>query len=229
MTSVMVIQQGRELRAEDIGLIQGLLAEHRDWGRTRLSEELCRLRDWRNARGRIKDMAARTLLLKLERGGFIQLPDRRRSSSSGLRNRTAGAVDWVEPLAQEHGHPPGVGRAVQVCRRTGMQGQQPLDLARHGQRGLVASPAELCQGFVPGLEGRQVGQAEPWLESQRGVVRQDGAGNRSVSCGRWYSGTAQRARGCRGPWAAASRRAIPPPRAPPLAAWPARSIRCRQR
>ncbi len=59
----MVIQ-GRELSAEDIGLIQGLLAEHRNWGRTRLSEELCYRWDWRNAQGRIKDMAARTLLLK---------------------------------------------------------------------------------------------------------------------------------------------------------------------
>jgi hypothetical protein len=27
--------QGREMSAEDIGLIQGLLAEHRDWSRTR--------------------------------------------------------------------------------------------------------------------------------------------------------------------------------------------------
>ena len=54
--------QGRELSAEDIGLIQGLMTEHRDWGRTRLSEELCHRWDWRNARGRIKDMAARTLL-----------------------------------------------------------------------------------------------------------------------------------------------------------------------
>jgi hypothetical protein len=92
MTGVMVVQ-GRELRAEDIGLIQGLLAEHRDWGRTRLSEELCRLWDWRNAQGRIKDMAARTLLLKLERGGHIRLPERRRPSSNGLRNRHAPLVD----------------------------------------------------------------------------------------------------------------------------------------
>ena len=37
------------------------------WCRTRLSEELCRRWDWRNAQGRPKDMAARTLLLKLER------------------------------------------------------------------------------------------------------------------------------------------------------------------
>ena len=47
--------QGRELRAADIDLIQGLLAEHPDWGRTRLSEALCRRWDWRNAQGRFKD------------------------------------------------------------------------------------------------------------------------------------------------------------------------------
>ena len=88
----MVIQ-GRELSAEDIGLIQGLLAEHQDWGRTRLSEELCCLWDWRNGQGRIKDMAARTLLLKLERSGHIELPERRRPSSNGLRNRHVPLVD----------------------------------------------------------------------------------------------------------------------------------------
>jgi hypothetical protein len=44
-----VVMQGWEMNAEDIGLIQGLLAEHRDWGRTRLGEELCCLWDWRNA------------------------------------------------------------------------------------------------------------------------------------------------------------------------------------
>jgi hypothetical protein len=98
MTDVMVIQ-GRELHAEDIGLIRSLLAEHGDWGRTRLSEELCRRWDWRNAQGRIKDMAARSLLLKLERGGLIQLPQRQRPSSNGLRNRHTPLVDHAtEPI-----------------------------------------------------------------------------------------------------------------------------------
>jgi len=87
-----MVVQGRELSAEDIGQMQGLLAEHPDWGRTRLSEELCRRWDWRNARGRIKDMAARTLLLKLERAGHIRLPQRRRKSTNGLRNRNAPLV-----------------------------------------------------------------------------------------------------------------------------------------
>src|ERR1039458_253587 len=82
-----MVVQGRELSAEDIGQMQGLLAEHPDWGRTRLSEELCRRWDWRNAQGRPKDMAARTLLLKLERSGHILLPPRQRPSSNGLRNR----------------------------------------------------------------------------------------------------------------------------------------------
>jgi len=87
----MVIQ-GRELHAEDIGLIRSLLAEHGDWCRTRISEELCRRWDWRNGQGRFKDMAARTLLLKLERAGLIQLPERRGPSSNGSRNRTPPLV-----------------------------------------------------------------------------------------------------------------------------------------
>ena len=88
----MVIQ-GRELSAQDRGLIQGLLTERPEWGRTRLSEELCRRWDWRNAQGRLKDMAARTLLLKLERAGHIRLPPRQRPSSNGLRNRRVPVVD----------------------------------------------------------------------------------------------------------------------------------------
>ena len=79
--------------------VQGLIAEHPDWGRTRLSEALCRRWDWRNAQGRFKDMAARTLLLKLERGGLIRLPRRQRPSSNGLRNRQAPLVAHAtEPI-----------------------------------------------------------------------------------------------------------------------------------
>jgi hypothetical protein len=92
MTQDMVIQ-GRHITADEIGLIRGLMAVHCDWGRTRLSEELCRLWDWRNAQGRIKDMAARTLLLKLERRGLIKLPARQRPSSNEFRNRRVPLVD----------------------------------------------------------------------------------------------------------------------------------------
>ena len=84
--------QGRPLSGADIGLIRGLLAEHPDWGRSRLSNELCERWAWRNAQGCRKDMAARTLLLKLERAGHIRLPPRRGPSPNGRRNRSVVPV-----------------------------------------------------------------------------------------------------------------------------------------
>lgn len=96
MTEVMVLQ-GREVTDADIELIRALLAAHPARGRTPLSEELCRRWNWRNAQGRLKDMAARTLLLKLERTGHIRLPARQRPSSNRLRNRRLP----VAPLASE--------------------------------------------------------------------------------------------------------------------------------
>lgn len=92
MTQDMVIQ-GRNITDVEIGLIHNLMAEHSDWGRTRLSEELCRCWNWRNDQGQLKDMAARTLLLKLERRGFIMLPARQRPSSNEFRNRRVPLVD----------------------------------------------------------------------------------------------------------------------------------------
>ena len=44
-------------------------------------------RSWR-ALSRLKDMACRTLLLKLERAGHIRLPPRIRPSSNGCRGRS---------------------------------------------------------------------------------------------------------------------------------------------
>jgi len=97
MTSVMV--QGRELNGADIGLIRELLDEHPEWCRSRLSVEICRRWEWRNAQGRLKDMAARTLLLKLERSGHIRLPQRRGPSPNGLRNRRVPVVAHAtEPI-----------------------------------------------------------------------------------------------------------------------------------
>jgi len=91
MTKTMILQ-GREVSDADIELIRTLMAAHPAWGRTLLSVELCRLWDWRNAQGRLKDMAARTLLLKLERAGHIQLPPRQRSSPNASRNRRIPAA-----------------------------------------------------------------------------------------------------------------------------------------
>ena len=79
--------QGRRLGPEDMALVRHWLATQPRWNRTRLSRELCRRWNWRNEAGQMKDMACRTLLLKLERQGVIRLPVRQGSSPNAFRNR----------------------------------------------------------------------------------------------------------------------------------------------
>ena len=62
------------LSGDDLRELRALIAQHPDWHRTALSRHLCELWNWRNGAGRLKDMAARTLLLKLQARGMIKLP-----------------------------------------------------------------------------------------------------------------------------------------------------------
>lgn len=66
--------QGRILIQEDIEWICRLISDHPDWHRSRLSQEICAVWNWVNANGQLKDMACRTMLLKLERLGYLRLP-----------------------------------------------------------------------------------------------------------------------------------------------------------
>jgi hypothetical protein len=95
-----------------VALIADWLAEHPSWNRTRLSRELCLLWNWRNGAGRLKDMACRTLLLKLEALGQIVLPPRQTASVNGRRNRQPkdvahdqsrleGGLEGVQPVKME--------------------------------------------------------------------------------------------------------------------------------
>jgi hypothetical protein len=72
--------QGRPLGPVELAQIQSLLQRHGDWSRYRVSRELAVLWNWRTAQGQLKDMTARTLLLKLQEQGWIDLPDCRRKS-----------------------------------------------------------------------------------------------------------------------------------------------------
>ena len=50
------------------------LETHPDWSRKRLARELCQHWNWRDGHGRLKDFAARSLLLKLQAQGQLKLP-----------------------------------------------------------------------------------------------------------------------------------------------------------
>jgi len=73
--------QGRTLSGDDIAWVRALIAGHPEWHRTALSRHLCEQWDWRNGAGRLKDMAARTLLLKLHARGLIELPPPQRRTA----------------------------------------------------------------------------------------------------------------------------------------------------
>ena len=70
--------QGRPISDQHVAEIRRLIEAHPQWNRRRISEVLAQQWDWRNAVGQLKDMAARTLLLKLHQRQLIRLPERRR-------------------------------------------------------------------------------------------------------------------------------------------------------
>lgn len=87
----MVIQ-GRRVTSEDIAFIREIIRKNESWTRTRISCELCAAWNWRDGKGRLRDMACRGLLLKLERAEHINLPPPRRPANNHLRNR------FLEPV-----------------------------------------------------------------------------------------------------------------------------------
>ena len=101
--------QGRVIGPVELEQVRRLLANHPEWSRYRLSRELCQVWGWRNLTGQIKDMAARTLLLKLEQRGWVRLPTRRRLSPNRMLHKQirrlahptdpiTGALGDLQPL-----------------------------------------------------------------------------------------------------------------------------------
>jgi Druantia protein DruA len=91
-----LIVQGRRLGPSELEQIRQWRAVHADWSRRRLSRELAAQWGWRNEAGQLKDMAARTLLVKLEQRGLVQLPPRRRTPPNRMRCRgwAAACAPW---------------------------------------------------------------------------------------------------------------------------------------
>jgi len=103
-----LILQGRSIGADDIEAIRMLMAAKPHWSRRRLSVALCEQWNWRNGRGRLKDMAARSLLLKLEQRGWIELPPRRQVPCNRMRCQKTHEFAWdqlpLECSLEELGH-----------------------------------------------------------------------------------------------------------------------------
>ena len=92
----ILIVQGRRLNGPELEQLRHWVSGHPGWSRRRLSVELASRWDWRNGAGQLKDMAARTLLLKLHQRGLLELPPRRQAPTNRMRCEA-----WELALAQE--------------------------------------------------------------------------------------------------------------------------------
>jgi len=89
--------QGRCLSLAQLQDLRQWVGANSHWSRWRLSRELATRWEWRNGAGVLKDMAARTLLVKLAQRGLIQLPRRRQTPTNRMRCGTAPSLELPEP------------------------------------------------------------------------------------------------------------------------------------
>ena len=123
--------QGRPFGPEQLAQVQALVGQNGQWSRYRLSRELARLWDWRTAQGQLKDMAARTLLLKMQEQGWIQLPARRMKSPTRSGQPPRGTVALEQSAVERPLRGLVPLRVHEVSQRGREQARRQLEAALH--------------------------------------------------------------------------------------------------
>ena len=93
MESPRVIHR-RIVTSQDLTVIRELLQKHPAWSRRRFSREMCKLWNWRDSNGQLRDIACRTILLRLHRAGEIVLPTPQHSGNNERRYCTLSEVPY---------------------------------------------------------------------------------------------------------------------------------------
>ena len=82
MDPVVFRYRSREMTAKGIGHIGRLISRHYRRGRSHIPHVVCRQLNWIQPNVKLKEYAARDLLLRLEEKGFIELPPRLRPKNN---------------------------------------------------------------------------------------------------------------------------------------------------
>ena len=156
-----LVVQGRRITPGDLEQIRDLIGSHPEWSRRRLSEALVEVWDWRNPAGRLKDMATRSLLVKLEVRGLIRLPAKRRQAFNRMtrpqttqarlwdrwdRNPLLGSLAEIRPLALR-----------EVSGDRASRAEFAAALAEFHYLGYGGAVGENLQYTVTGPDGRLLG------------------------------------------------------------------------
>ncbi len=99
---IILKYRGRCITTKDIELIQSVIVSNPEYGRRALSQEICRIWNWVQPNGHLKDMICRGLLLQLEKLGYLKLPPRKWTPNNPFVNRKKPEyVDVVDSLVQD--------------------------------------------------------------------------------------------------------------------------------
>lgn len=82
MEPIVFRYRSKELTPRDIKHIRATIAQYYNRGRSYISRVLCQNWNWLQPNGKLKEYAARDLLLRLEEKGFIALPPRLRPKNN---------------------------------------------------------------------------------------------------------------------------------------------------
>ncbi|MDG5995505.1 MAG: DUF4338 domain-containing protein [Candidatus Brocadia sp.] len=82
MKPILFQYRSRKLHTDDIAFIKALIDSYFLKGRSYISRELCKSWNWVQPNGKLKEYAARDLLLRLEEQGLVALPGRIRPKNN---------------------------------------------------------------------------------------------------------------------------------------------------
>jgi hypothetical protein len=88
--------RGKMLTSDDVAFINQLIGENPSDSRWALSKKLCRVWNWVQPNGALKDMVCRGLMLELHRAGHIRLPAKKRCVNNPFVNRTKPAKVTID-------------------------------------------------------------------------------------------------------------------------------------
>src|SRR5574341_354551 len=151
-TPILLRYRTRTIGPAELALIRATIAAHAAAGRTRISQVLCAIWDWRQPNGALKEYACRDLLLRLEERGYVSLPPRRRAPDG--------------PCQQDRLVPPPLSGPPLAAADLGTLGVRPVTraerplwkacLAHYHYLGYAPGAGEQL-GYVAHVEGRLVG------------------------------------------------------------------------
>lgn len=153
--------QGRLLTEADLDGIRQSRRDHPEWSRRQLADHLTHQWQWRNDAGRLKDMAARTLLLKLQARGFIDLPPPRHRNGNRKRCARVPAHAQPELLCIQ---PDPIDGLLAVLQPIALEFVQTLQerrrvsqlLQHHHYRGFAGAVGENVQYLARDARGREL-------------------------------------------------------------------------